>query len=112
MRKYTNDTGVPPPRMFNRMFLSPQNQQVIADQVLSTCNQVFSTGNISSSLNEIKTLLESGLLAPNLHPQDNFPKIVKAIANKTAGMEGWEFSPAAMDKLNQIEGVTNSSLQI
>lgn len=107
---YFNGTGIPPRSIFDRMFASNDNvhdQREIAHQVILACDQAQLSGlthrPIQECINDIKTHLETGLLANNIHPQDNFPKIVKAIANQTAGMEEWEFSPNAIERLNQIE---------
>lgn len=111
MHEYSfNGTGIPPRSIFGRMFASNDNahdQQEIAHQVVLACDQAqfskLTHRPIQECINDIKTHLETGLLANNIHPQDNFPKIVKAIANQTAGMEEWEFSPNAIERLNQIE---------
>ena len=107
MHEYTyNGTGIQPRSIFGRMF-SSHDQRAIAHQVVLACDQALihtlTHRPIQDCINDIKTDLESGLLANNLHPQDNFPKIVKAIANQTAGMEEWGFSPRAVERLNQIE---------
>lgn len=107
MQEYSfNGTGIPPRSIFRRMFASNDNshdQQEIAHQVVLACDRAQMSRLTRQCINDIKTRLETGLLANNLHPQDNFPKIVKAIANQTAGMEEWEFSPRAIERLNQIE---------
>lgn len=115
MHEYScNGTGVPPRSIFGRMFgasTPSQDQSEVAHQVVLACDeaQLSSITNrpIQECINEIKSRLESGLLAGNLHPQDNFPKLVKAIANQTVGLEGWEFSSRAVAQLNNIERLSN-----
>jgi len=109
-----NGTGVPSRSVFGIMFGASnqsQDQKNIAHQVLRACDQaqfsVVTNRPIQDCINEIKSHLEAGLLASNLHPQDNFPKLVKAIANQTAGLDGWEFSSRAVAQLNNIENATN-----
>ena len=109
-----NGTGIQTRSIFGRMFAS-NDQRAIAHQVVLACDQAqistLTHRPIQDCINDIKTRLASGLLANNLHPQDNFPKIVKAIANQTAGMEAWEFTPRAVERLNQIEPTNRLEMQ-
>lgn len=110
MNEYNfNGTGVPRRTIFGRLFGSNQHsndQKDIAFEVVLACDQAALSGMtnrpLQECINEIKTHLEAGLLA-STHPNDNFPKIVQAIVNKTTGIDGWEFSPNVTERLNQTQ---------
>ena len=107
MSEYSFDTGIPPRNIFNTLFLrQPEaaDQSYVAHQIISTCDDSLmlqlNKQPLQSCIDSIKALLAEGLLATNLHPQDNFPNIVKALANKTAGVSGWEFNEDVVQRLS------------
>jgi len=91
-----------------RMFRQLPSQLDIT-QLLSVCSQVVNYTEVINQerINIIKSLLELNLFSSKLQPEDNFLKIVKAIANYSAGIDDWKFSLEAMNKLNQIESSAN-----
>jgi hypothetical protein len=109
MREYRQDTGVPPQTIWGRMFHSHENahaQKAIAMEVVCACDKAKFLGTKEEDINNIKKFLEQGLLATDLHPQDNFLNVVKAIANQTDGIMRWELSTDAKERLSYPETVT------
>jgi hypothetical protein len=81
-------------------------QRDLANQILAL-NEEYRQNTPRNELNTtsfcsiITKKLEDGLEQTDTN--DNFPRIVKAIANETNGLPGWEFSQNAIDILNDIE---------
>lgn len=102
------------PLVYDGIFVS---QKQFFDEVIQACRDlstVMSETNYSAVSmkqmykNKIKFYLEKGLFANTPDSQDNFPKIVKAIANYTENLKDWEFSSGAVERLNHVENLNEA----
>jgi len=111
MLDYMIYTGVPEDKLMKLLrgdsYIVNDQTKISIDIVAGLMEQKIDP--IQSCIDRIKSSLTQGLLDPHLHPKDNFPKIVSAIFNKTAGLAGWRFSNEVIQKINDYQRIPPAS---